>query len=176
MARKPKQDRQPAKVARDRALVARLYLAGRYQADIAAELGVSQSTVSRHLRDLQALWLKESVAAIDKKKALELAKLDVLELEFWDAWRRSQTKSEKSTVVRRGAGVGQAETAPVDELRIVTERQVGDARFLAGVLDCIERRCSILGIDAPKKIEATGDGLLVPASVNVYLPDNHRAS
>ena len=36
--------------------------------------------------------------------------------------------------------------------------QAGDPRFLAGVQWCIERRCKIIGIDAPTKSELTGAG------------------
>ncbi|MHC4984512.1 MAG: hypothetical protein ACYTF6_15275, partial [Planctomycetota bacterium] len=33
--------------------------------------------------------------------------------------------------------------------------QAGDPRFLAGVQWCIERRCKILGLDAPTKAQAS---------------------
>ena len=34
----------------------------------------------------------------------------------------------------------------------------GEPRFLQGVHGCIERRCKILGLDAPRKQEVTGFG------------------
>jgi hypothetical protein len=39
------------------------------------------------------------------------------------------------------------------------EGQAGNPAFLAGVLTCIERRCSILGLDAPKRFVIRWDDL-----------------
>jgi hypothetical protein len=103
---------------------------------------------------IQQDWVEASVQALDERKALELAKLDSLELEYWDAWKRSQKDAEVETTKYSGA----AEGAGKIEKQKRVEAQVGDARFLAGVMSCIERRCQILGIDAPKKIDATTGG------------------
>jgi hypothetical protein len=39
------------------------------------------------------------------------------------------------------------------------EGQAGSPAFLAGVLTCIERRCAILGLDAPKRFVIDWDNL-----------------
>jgi hypothetical protein len=53
-----------------------------------------------------------------------------------------------------------------------TEREVesyGEPRFLQGVMTCINKRCDILGLNAPMKIaETTPDGK-IPASQWVLL-------
>jgi hypothetical protein len=36
------------------------------------------------------------------------------------------------------------------------EQRDGNPAFLAGVMSCIERRCKLLGLDAPAKAELTG--------------------
>jgi hypothetical protein len=36
------------------------------------------------------------------------------------------------------------------------EQRDGNPAFLAGVMSCIERRCKLLGLDAPVKSELTG--------------------
>jgi hypothetical protein len=52
------------------------------------------------------------------------------------------------------------------------EGQVGDPRYLDGVLKCIDRRCAILGIDAPKKIAGpTGGDFIVKVVKGVSFDD-----
>lgn len=116
--------RKTAQIARDRLRMSDLYLQGRLQADIASELGLSEATVSRDLKALHKEWLAGSRIGFSKAKARELAKIDRLEREYWEAWKRSRI-----------------------------EGQAGDPRFLAGIQWCIERRCKIMGIDAPTKMD-----------------------
>ena len=165
-------DRKKSQTERDRRAIARMYLQGMTQTDIARELTLSQPTVSREIKVLIQEWKVERVYDINEAKARELAKVDNLELEYWEAWKRSQsdavTKTKKA-IQEKGSTKQQAEER--------VEGQVGDARFLAGVQWCIERRCLILGVDAPKKTELTGkDGQPLPASqiVQIYIPDNKR--
>ncbi len=141
-------DRQKSEISRDRRNIAALYLRGKTQVEIAAELRISQATVSRDLAAIREEWVKESVQAIDQRKAIELAKIDALELEYWDAWERSQiaTKQEVSEVF--GTGVGAGNKAKIQKR---TTEQTGDPRFLSGVMQCIEKRCQIFGIGASDK-------------------------
>ena len=37
------------------------------------------------------------------------------------------------------------------EAGVRKEEQIGDPRFLDGIMKCISKRCEILGLDAPKK-------------------------
>ncbi len=139
-------DRQKSEISRDRRNIAALYLRGKTQVEIAAELQISQATVSRDLAAIRGEWVKESVQAIDQRKAIELAKIDALELEYWEAWKRSQvaTKQEVSEVF--GTGVGNKA-----KIQKRTTEQTGDPRFLSGVMQCIEKRCQILGIGVSDK-------------------------
>lgn len=125
-----------------------MYLRGQYQTEIAEHLGVDQATVSRDLAELRKEWLERSINHIDQKKAIELAKLDQLELTYWDAWERSG-EPFKSTTEEEGGRYG---PKTIEK----TEERVGDPRFLDGILRCIERRCAIIGIDAPKRQEHSG--------------------
>jgi hypothetical protein len=145
--------RDPAQLARDRRRVADLYLKGWIQADIAEEVGLNQGTVSRDLKALHKEWLASALVDIDEAKSRELAKIDKLEREYWQAWERSQEDAE--TVTKKATETGGVERK---EGAIVTKGQAGDPRFLAGVQWCIERRCKILGIDAPEKKEHSGPG------------------
>lgn len=131
-------------VSRRRRKIADLYLQGIVQADIAERVGVNQSTVSRDLKALQRQWQESALVDIDEAKAQEIAKIDRLEREYWDAWVRSCSKAE--TVRQRGKKSGDmpAEITAVDR---TVKDQDGDPRFLAGVQWCIERRCKILGLE-----------------------------
>ena len=156
MARKDKPDRSIAQQERDRREISRLYLQGMYQADIAERLGLSQPTVSRDIQVLIDEWKVERVYDINEAKARELAKVDNLELEYWEAWHRSQLNAEKE--IKKGKGITKDGKITAQEIQKVSEGQSGDPRFLSGVQWCIERRCLILGVDAPKKTELTGKG------------------
>lgn len=178
MARKATQARSEAEQERDRREISRLYLQGMYQVDIAGRLGLSQPTVSRDIQVLIDEWKIERAYDINEAKARELAKVDNLELEYWEAWHRSQENAEKE-VKKQRAIPGKKDNKGVptvdvlgQEIQKTSEGQTGDPRFLTGIQWCIERRCLILGVDAPKKTELTGkDGKDLVA---VYIPANNR--
>jgi len=166
-----KRVRQPVQEEKDRRNISRLYLQGVTQVEIARELKISQPTVSRELKLLQAEWRVERVFDINEAKQRELAKIDNLEIEYWLAWKRSQTE----TVIKTKKATKILDMVRDQELSERTETSVGDARFLNGVMDCIKQRCAILGVEAPKKQELTGkDGKPLPSLVNVYIPQNNR--
>lgn len=154
--------REPAQIARDRKRIGELYLKGWLQNDIAKELKISQSTVSRDLKALFKQWQKSALVDIDKAKAKELAKVDNLELEYWTAWKRScedaetTVKKTKGNVKKYKGNDGQFIAERPAEIDQTSKGQSGDPRFLQGVQWCIDKRCKILGIDAPQKLVHTG--------------------
>jgi len=143
--------RSAAELTRDRRRITDLYLSGWTQTAIAEELGVSQQTISLDLKAVQKDWLASSLIDFDAAKAKELAKVDRLEREYWAAWEAS--KEDKETSVTEKAG-GEK---PRSKAQIRREGQVGNPSFLSGVQWCIERRCKILGIDAPQKMQVLSD-------------------
>lgn len=145
--RKPR--RSPAQLARDRRRIAGLYLEGRLQVDIAREVGLSQSTVSNDLKALQRIWLKSSLIDINEAKAREIAEIDNLEREYYKAWHRSREDAE--TLRQEGDKEG------LDKVTKTSKGQAGDPRFLSGIQWCIERRCKILGVDAPERSDVGGE-------------------
>jgi hypothetical protein len=138
--------RRPAEIERDRRNIASLYLKGKIQAEIAFELGISQPTVSREIKTLVDEWKQERVYDINEAKAKELAKLDVLELEYWNAWLRSQNDEVSRT---------EGTTARGEVDTTTTKGQTGDSAFLQGVERCIKLRLEILGM-VISKFELTG--------------------
>jgi hypothetical protein len=144
-----KQDTQSQKteIAARRQQVGEKYLKGMPQALIASELGYDQATISRDLSELRKEWLDRSINHIDQKKGIELAKLDQLESTYWAAWEESKEDAVIHTTGTTAKGF-------VNTTR--TEgRRPGNPAFLEGVLKCIEKRCQIIGINAPVKVAPT---------------------
>lgn len=125
-------------IAQRRSEVANLYLQGYNQQTIADRCSCSVATVCLDLKALKGEWQKSAAADIDEKISLELAKLDRVEYEAWQAFAESKETSTTSVT-----GVSISNTA-------------GDARFLHIIQNCIDKRCKILGIDAPNKLQLTG--------------------
>jgi len=142
-------------------VVADLYLSGTIQAEIAEQLEVNQSTISRDLKSLRKAWLASALVAIDKAKAQELAKIDRLEREYWTAWVRSCGDTE--TVKQRGKPGSKG--ISTDSIEKTSKEQSGDPRFLAGVQWCIERRCKLFGLDEPQEFNV--NDLVIQYSGNI---------
>jgi len=150
--------RQVTDITSRRREVARLYCKGWTQPEIAEQLDVHQSTISRDLKDLRKDWLASALMDINEAKARELTKIDILELEYWDAWHRSVGENIRETSKAKGPAQGKPTKM---EKTIVKDRLVGDPRFLAGVQWCIDKRCKIMGLDAPQLVEVTWQDELV---------------
>ena len=93
----------------------------------------------------------------DALKAQELAKIDAVEREYWLAWERS--KRTKKYRCRRAAKSIRRRANHALKGGDAQRRASGQPGILAGVLTCIERRCSILGLDAPKRFVIRWDDL-----------------
>ncbi len=89
--------------------------------------------------------MQSSIVNINEAKAKELARVDHLEREYWEAWERS---------------VGEHRTKTLK-----TEEINGDPRYLSGIQWCINKRCELLGLDAPSKTDITSGG----KSINVEI-------
>ncbi len=143
----PGRRRGTSEIIRDRRRIADLYLQGWTQAAIAEDVGRGVGTINRDLKAIQAQWIESALIDFDDAKAQELAKIDRLEREYWDAWERSKQNKE-STTKEQTKGEGVLGDGKVKAQKR-SEGQVGNPSFLSGVQWCIERRCKIIGIDAP---------------------------
>jgi hypothetical protein len=139
--------RTPFQREQDLAEITRRYLRGETQAAIAQVLGLSQQQISYDVGTVRKRWQKAAAADMREIKARELAKIDELERTYWEAWTRSLEETRSKTVKARGT-VG-AETPQLAEQVNKSEERMGNPAYLAGVQWCIERRCRLLGIDAP---------------------------
>jgi hypothetical protein len=113
------------------------------------------------LGELEKRWRGASQVEVEQAKGEVLDETAQLKREYYDAWQRSCEDAETETKRQRQAGEGNE----VKEMMKVTKAQAGDPRFLQGVQWCIERRCKLLGIDAPQKTDLTSDGKAVTFNV-----------
>jgi len=127
-----------------------MYLQGVTQAEIGQRLGVSQPQISYDLRTLRNRWLQSSLVNIDEAKARELARVDHLEREYWEAWEKS--KNPVKTIASKKVDGQQIEKT------IQGETGTGDPRYLSGVQWCINKRCEVLGLNAPNRTDVTSGG------------------
>lgn len=83
------------------------------------------TTVFKDLQAVKQLWLDSLKDTVEVRQAEELANLQQLYREAWEAWRDSR---------KFGAGLG-------------------EPRYLAEIRQVIQMRCKMLGLDAPTKIQ-----------------------
>lgn len=159
----PKQKRPRLDVEKRREQIAGLYARGFTQLKIGEMVGCTQQQVSLDLKRIRQKWLESTLRDFNEAKAQELAKIDQAERQAWRGWTRSLRDAETVKVTEEGEDAGK---------RVVTTKgQAGDPRFIELVLKCIERRCKLLGLDAPVRSDITGQ---LGGNVHVYLPDNLR--
>ena len=124
--------------------VARLSLQGWSQSAMAKHFGVVESTISRDLVIVRQRWKQSAVRDFDLAKSVEIAKIDLVEKEYWEAWNRSKTIKETTTIEETDSEKGG---------RTIVKREVifGTAAYLEGVRGCIGDRCKLLGFDTELK-------------------------
>ncbi len=142
-------DAHDLKVLARRRDVAQLYLQGYKQVELAQKHRVSQAQISLDLKWIRAEWIKESTLAFNERLARELARIDALEIEAWNGYRRSIGTKER-TLTEKTEGLMANTRAQLQK-----EQLLGDPRWLDQVKWCIEQRLKIFGVYAPTKIAPT---------------------
>lgn len=164
---------------RDRYVVAELYLKGRNLRQITDELNersdveyqLSMSSIARDLNLVRDHWLTSMVRDFDQAKAVELAKLDNLEREAWFAWEWSKTERKTRTIKATGPRHGLQNVEKTEK----TEESIGDPRYMQVILQCIEKRIKILGLEVGGSLVQRGahassdveDDTQIPAMVQI---------
>lgn len=143
-------------------------------------ISVSVTTVSSYIKRFIKEHKAERLEALDDQKRTELMKLDRLEQVYWASWEKSIGTFVSRSYGGWEKGIESGAKAGVKKLSIniedniisdsakaaaknakenkkyvnITETaSVGDVRFLMGVERCIEKRCKLMGLDAPIVIE-----------------------
>jgi len=126
--------RDSAQLENDRSATASMVLSGMGHAEIAAKLGVSRQQIVYDMKVIRQRWQDNTTMDLTDAKSQELARIDQLERVYWDAWKLQCEDNQIAT---------------------------GDPALLAGILKCIERRCKLLGLDAPLQLEGKFMGFTI---------------
>ena len=142
----------------------KLYFKHVPQVEIARQLKISQGQVSQDLKKLVQRWEAANLHEIDRYKAEQLDRINMMEEELWDAWELSKTTAKKvHSKTKSGrftkdpllgtveAGEGEFWRAGVTE----EETRGGDMQYFTGIQWCCQERAKILGLYAPKKVANT---------------------
>lgn len=141
-------------------VAAREYLRGASLRKIGEIVGTSHVTVLNDINTIRERWKSNAERDLGERISEELAKIDNLESEYWNAWNRSREERKRQRLRTSGMGdvrAGKSDVVEIDRTN-ETEELIGDPRYLAGVQWCIERRCKLLGIDAPTKADFSISG------------------
>ena len=137
-----------------RAEIVRLLGEDRRQSEIAQELGISPQLVSKELKAIQDDWRFSTTGDFIDQKAREVARLNHMEGQLWEAWHKS-TKGKKRN--QQWAQPGEAAHAESDaestvvRMSVTTENQPGNPRFMAAILKIVDQRCKLLDLYKPVK-------------------------
>jgi transposase-like protein len=151
--------------AQRRIQVADRYIRGETQSAIARDFGVSQKQISLDLAAIRKEWRSSSVRQFDVLIDEQLAKIDYLERESHAAWERSKQPREITVTEATEAD------KTIRKASVRKEGQVGDPRFLERIDKCIERRCLLLGLNAPEKHALTTPDGKEPYQPGLPVPD-----
>jgi hypothetical protein len=141
--------------------VAGMYLQGMKQWEIGRQLGVTQQCIAKDIYALEKEWLDSAVVAIDAAKAKELARIDRLERVAWRAWRRSCQRKEKATTRMERKLNEDAQKAKTVTSK-ATELRDGNPEYLKRVEWCINKRCELLKLNPPQRLEHGGSSEMPP--------------
>ena len=97
-------------------------------------------------------------------KAKELARIDRLERVAWRAWQRSCRQKEKaSSRLEKKLDAAQGKTVSSKQ----TEARDGNAEYLKRVEWCISKRCELLKLNPPQRLEHGGSHEMPPIQTEV---------
>ena len=126
---------------------------GRTQEQIAAELQITQQAVSKILARVSDRYLKQVEAKVGRIKAQQTAQLEQIVSESMDAWERSKKPQRTLTTVTRTGAEGQTSEQTTQQ----AVEQVGDVAYLDQARAALADLRKVWGIDAPQKVEHSGE-------------------
>lgn len=154
----------PQVVAARLAQMAELFFQRKTIAQMMVEMNLSKKSIENLRKQLTDVWIERAGARFDEAKAREMAEIDRLQLMYENAYELSKQKHQKqrkdSDYVDAKTPRGRQAAAEdlIDRVRRdkshavqVTEKPEGDAKFLDGIMRCIDRRIKLLGLDEPEK-------------------------
>lgn len=143
-----------------------LYVKRIPQSVMAEEMGVSQGQISQDIKKLLQKWESEQINQIDRYKHEELTRINSIEAEMWEQWELSKGKGNK-TIFKSTSGKIKKKDPSLDTAtnfiknpefwreEQTEESSSGNMEYMRGIMWCIEERCKIIGLHAPKKLANT---------------------
>lgn len=129
--------------------IAHMYCRGYSVYDISKMTGKTIASITKELDNIRTIWKESAIFDFNERISYELKKLDYLETMYWESWEKSKREAETSF---SEVEIEDNEDGPKRRRsKRTTSLPPGDPRFLEGIRWCIERRCQLLGLDAPKK-------------------------
>ena len=155
-------------------IIAQLYKRGYSYPEIKEEVMTrldlktySLRTVHKDVNRLLEEWRSTRIENFDHSVQLELARIDELIKEAWQAWDKSKEdyvqKSSKQKGLPNVKGEDDEDNKPPEVLTISMEQsareinQTGDPRYLDLIHKLLIERRKLLGLYSPEKREITGD-------------------
>lgn len=149
--------------------LARLYVKGTSQMEIARQLGISQGQVSNDLKRLLKRWEETRLNEIDRYKHEQLLRINMIEEEMWSAWEKSKLTGKKTvnkgksgkTIAKedRVTGIVTKKDDAEEYWRVGEQEEMpegkGDMQYMNGIMWCQQERAKIVGLYAPKKVANT---------------------
>ena len=155
-----------------RKYVLRQYVRGVPAHVIAERVKVHPDSIYRDIRKIRKQWEAEAKADIATHVRRELAKLDAIEQEAWRGWERSVKIDTEHQERTREAASG-----TYKESKKIVKPSAGDPRYLDVIHKCVDRRCRILGVDAPVQAQlgiGAGSSDQVAGIQISFVPSPHR--
>jgi hypothetical protein len=149
-------------LAQRRARVVEMYFQGKYQHEIATDLGVTVRTIARDLKAMEEEWLESAVTDFARLRMAEKHRIDNLERTYWKAWKRSLRDKEETTSARTTGKEGDTTRAEVKR-----RGSDGNPAYLEGVRWCVDRRCKLFGLDKMASGDGAGAGVMILNGVDL---------
>ena len=130
-------------LAKRRYDVAQMNLAGMTLREIGEKLGVNAATVCRDLEWVREEWRKAAVEDFDQARAIELARLNLVERKYWEAWNRSTEDKVTRIEAYRHTRLAVWRDAPRRKSRRGAWCHIGSRRGSAGHLSVGENGNSV---------------------------------
>jgi len=158
--------RSTGQVEADRLLVAELFVQNYSFREITAKVNeraahekwgysISLTQVFYDIKKLLGEWKEQRNDFIENHITIELAKLDKIEKECWEAWHASK-QGRLKTRVDGGVTMQDGSTKGGSVIDRTLETSVGDVRFLDRIQGCIDKRIDLLGLAAPTRSISLG--------------------
>ncbi len=142
--------RTPTQVQADRTRILYLHLQGLTEAEIGQRLGVGQTQVAYDLKRVRGEWDARHEGERDRLIGEELSRIRLMEREGWQEWQAS--KQERETHLSEMTSGGSAGEAR-QRAAVKVERKGANPSYMAIVQWAVERRCRLLGLDAPATLK-----------------------